>query len=77
MYNTYKRIYNAGFACYALLAILAVIFYKERTIFTDTSFLLFQIIRTGAFAIQDMRFGVVLTALLFIILPVILFVGLY
>ncbi|MDR3681616.1 MAG: hypothetical protein P4L41_16730 [Flavipsychrobacter sp.] len=61
MQNPYKRIYNLGFACYAVLALLAVIFYKERTIFTDVSFLLFNIIRTGSFVLDVTRLGAALT----------------
>lgn len=39
----------------------AGIFYKERTIFTDIAFHLFQIIKNENFAIQNNRFGAVCT----------------
>lgn len=53
---TEKRIYNAGFLAYAGLLVLCVLFYKERTIFLDNAFFLFEILRTEEPTIQRHRF---------------------
>ena len=57
----YKRFYQAGFTGYLSLLILSIIFYKERTVFADIAYHLFEILRTGRFAIQNHRFGAVAT----------------
>lgn len=50
-----------GVCVYAILLILAILFYKERTIFMDASFICFSVIKDGALAIQDFRFGSAIT----------------
>jgi len=50
-----------GGATYAVLGILAIVFYKERMAFLDSSFILFSILKEGNFAIQVNRFGACLT----------------
>ncbi len=64
MYNTYKRAYNAGLAAYLVMLVLSVVFYKERIIFCDASFYLFQLITKNWFTVQHMRFGMVFTQIL-------------
>ncbi|MCW3123296.1 MAG: hypothetical protein JWQ38_2788, partial [Flavipsychrobacter sp.] len=56
----YKRAYYTGIIAYIVMLFLAVVFYKERTIFTDTAFYLFYIIKNNDFTIQIFRFGNVL-----------------
>ncbi len=46
-----------GLVNYALLMLLAFIFYKERTMLFDIAFHAFYIIKDGDFAIQNFRFG--------------------
>jgi hypothetical protein len=53
----YKRLYFIGIIAYALMFVLAVLFYKERIIILDTSFTLFHIINEHFFSIQVYRFG--------------------
>lgn len=50
-----------GILVYAVMAILSQVFYKERCIFMDISFHLFYILKDGDFAIQNFRFGAILT----------------
>ena len=57
----YKKILLLGIATYAVLLFLSLLFFKERTVFLDVSFLLFNILKDGHFAIQADRFGSVLT----------------
>ncbi len=40
---------------------MAIIFYKERTVFVDIAFHLFSLITTETWAIQNFRFGAILT----------------
>jgi hypothetical protein len=53
----YKRLYVTGIAAWLLLLAMAMLFYKERILFLDASFVLFHIIREGTFCIQVYRFG--------------------
>ena len=46
-----------GLITFAILFLLALIFYKERTIFIDSSFVLFSVLKDKALAIQNFRFG--------------------
>lgn len=48
---------NVGLFCYTILFIFAVIFFKERTIFMDASFIMFSIAKDSTLAIQNFRFG--------------------
>ncbi|KXK41971.1 MAG: hypothetical protein UZ11_BCD004001609 [Bacteroidetes bacterium OLB11] len=50
-----------GLIAYAVMLILAVYFYKERTILCDTSTQLFEILNKHSFAIQVQRFGAAIT----------------
>jgi len=50
-----------GLIGYLALGTLAAYFYQERTIFLDSSFILFSIASTGEFAVQANRFGSALT----------------
>lgn len=50
-----------GTATYAVLVLFSMLYFKERTIFLDAAFHLFQIVRTGDFTIQANRFGAVVT----------------
>lgn len=51
-----KRLYYAGIVVHLCLIGLAVLFYKERTIFIDNSFFLFDIVKNASFTIQRYRF---------------------
>ena len=46
---------------FTILFILSILFYKERTIFADLSFHIFELIRTNKYAIQNYRFGSIFT----------------
>jgi len=61
--SLYKRCYYIGLIAYVVLLFLAILFYKERTIFTDIAFHLFSIIKYNSLAIQNFRFGAVFTQL--------------
>jgi hypothetical protein len=47
-----------------VMFILSLVFYKERSIFPDTSFYIFNIVRQNSFHIEMFRFGDVLTQFL-------------
>jgi hypothetical protein len=59
----YKKIYYTGFVAYLVMAVLAVLFFKERTILSDTAYNLFYIAKDGTLAIQSFRFGDAFTQL--------------
>ena len=46
-----------GTIVYTMQLVSAGVFYKERTIFTDIAFHLFQIIKNENFAIQNISFN--------------------
>lgn len=50
-----------GIIVYSIQLFFAGIFYKERTVFTDIAFHLFQILKNENFAIQNNRFGAAFT----------------
>jgi hypothetical protein len=52
-----KKIFWLGVFSYLILALLAVIFYKERTVFCDAAFRFYTIIKADDYAIQANRFG--------------------
>lgn len=57
-----KKTYHLGYLGYLFLLILSIIFYKERTIFSDTAFHLFYIIKEGDWFLEGhFRYGAVLT----------------
>ena len=56
-----KTIFIIGSATYLALLVLALLYYKERVIFTDVAFILFQLILEGDYAIQVQRFVSVFT----------------
>lgn len=47
-----------GHSLFLVLAIMAVCYFRERSLFLDTAFQSFEIIKNGGFAIQVNRFGV-------------------
>jgi hypothetical protein len=51
-----RRVNLVGIVTYGVLALLAVLFYKERTIFVDISFHMFYILKDDWLAIQNNRF---------------------
>jgi len=55
--NQSKKIFWLGIFTYTILAILAIVFYKERTVFSDAAFRFFTIIKEDDYAIQANRFG--------------------
>ena len=59
--QVYRVLYKYGYLGYAALLVLSVLFFKERAIFMDSAFHLFHIIVTDDFAIQNHRFGAVVT----------------
>jgi len=59
-----NKLFVIGVLCYLFLLLLAGIYYKERIIFTDTSFYLYSIIKNKSFCIQHNRFGAICTQLL-------------
>lgn len=59
--QTNNHLFKIGTTAYIILGVLAYIFYLERTVFVDISFHLFYIIKDGGFAIQNNRFGAMLT----------------
>jgi len=56
-----RSFFLIGSTTYFALTILAILFYLERTAFVDISFHLFYIIKDENFAIQNFRFGSILT----------------
>ncbi|QJX47062.1 hypothetical protein HMJ29_08985 [Hymenobacter taeanensis] len=58
-----KTITWTGIATYIGLAVLAVLFYKERVAFVDLSFHLFTILQENNLTIQNFRFGAAITQL--------------
>lgn len=51
-----KKLFNIGIGVYAILVALSVVFFKERTIFLDNSFFLFDILRNDSFCVQRYRY---------------------
>ncbi|MAT54628.1 MAG: hypothetical protein CMN32_09110 [Saprospirales bacterium] len=56
-YTTYPT--YTGHSLFLVLAIMAVYYFRERSLFLDTAFQSFEIIKNGGFAIQVNRFGAV------------------
>jgi hypothetical protein len=52
-----KRIFWLGIFSYSILALLAIVFYKERTVFCDVAFRFYSIMKADDYAIQANRFG--------------------
>lgn len=59
--QVYKKLYRLGAVAYVLLLAFSIVFYKERTVFVDLSYHLFYILKDGYFAIQNYRFGAIVT----------------
>ena len=60
--NKYINIrFLIGAISYAFLLILAYVYYKERTLWGDIPYHVFHILKDDNFAIQNNRFGAVLT----------------
>lgn len=53
----YKPLYKVGVAAYLMFFLFAILFFRERTIFIDVSFILYEIIRDNELAVQVYRFG--------------------
>lgn len=60
----YKRLYYSGIVAYVIMFVLAILFYKERTILSDLAYNLFQIVLNGSLTIQHFRYGDTLTQFL-------------
>ncbi len=58
-----KQILFAGCITFTILFFYAILFYKERTVFTDIAYHLFYLTKEGNFAIQNNRFGAAFTQL--------------
>lgn len=56
-----KTLYKYGYAVYILMLAMAIVFYKERTIFIDIAYHLYSIIVNNDFAFQAHRYGAVFT----------------
>lgn len=54
-------VFGVGIITYALLLLLAAVYYKERTVMLDSSYHLFHIVHHRSLAIQGNRFGAALT----------------
>lgn len=54
-----KKLSYIGLAAMAVLAIGASVFYKERSFFADTAYVLFNVVNTGQLAIQYNRYGAI------------------
>jgi hypothetical protein len=52
-----KKIFLSGIGVYLVLFIYAVLFYKERTLFCDAAYYLYNIVKDDTFFIQHQRFG--------------------
>lgn len=57
----YKDLYKGGYLVYSAMLILALVFYRERTVFVDIAYHLLQILRADSFAIQNNRYGAMVT----------------
>lgn len=60
-FSTIKQITRIGTAFYAILILLAILLYLERTVFVDISFHLFYLLKDGDFAVQNNRFVAIFT----------------
>lgn len=56
-----RLVFKIGALTYLCLFIFSIVFYKERTVILDASFQLFNILKSGSFAIQVNRFGAAFT----------------
>ena len=59
--DTLKKCAKIALAAMAVLIIGAIIFYKERTLFADSAYLLFNIINTKHISIEHHRYGAIIT----------------
>lgn len=55
--KTLKRIFLLGIGVYLILFIYALLFYKERVLFCDAAYYLYNILLDDTFSIQHQRFG--------------------
>ena len=56
-----KKIFIIGIGTFGMLFILSILFFKERTIFTDAAFHLFYLVNEGKFQVQHHRFVAIFT----------------
>ncbi len=54
---TEKSLFRIGIISYLILFILAIVFFKERTILLDSSFRFFYMLKDGNYVLQVNRFG--------------------
>ncbi len=62
--NKDKIIYILGWITFLGLGLVSLIFYKERTVFTDTAFHIFYILKDSDFAFQNFRYGAIFTQII-------------
>jgi hypothetical protein len=60
-FQTLKKASYVSVAAMAALLVLAFVYYKERALFLDSSYVLFRIVNDGHLAIQENRFGSFIT----------------
>lgn len=61
MINLEKQYVRLGAVYYCILGVLAILFYQERTCYTDIAYHTFCITKDSTFAIQNYRFGAMFT----------------
>lgn len=59
-----KHLYYTGIVIQLALIVLAALFYKERAIFLDNAFFLFDIIKDNSFSVQRYRFVAIIPQIL-------------
>jgi hypothetical protein len=60
-FHTLKKASYVSVAAMAALLVLAFVYYKERALFLDSSYVLFRVVNDGHLAIQENRFGSFIT----------------
>lgn len=61
--HPYRGAYIVSITFLGALAVLSVLFYKERMLFVDPCWIVFNIINTGTFCIAEHRYGAFITQL--------------
>ncbi|HMO37909.1 MAG TPA: hypothetical protein PKC76_06775 [Saprospiraceae bacterium] len=59
--HPYRGAYIVAITFLVALAVLSVVFYKERMLFVDPCWIIFNIINTGTFCIAEHRYGAFIT----------------
>lgn len=60
-FQTLKKASYVSWVAMAVLLLLAFVFYKERALFLDSSYVLFRVVNDGRLAIQENRYGSFIT----------------